>query len=197
MTVRPAPRGGMRRGVYPGSFNPPTVAHLAIAEAARRQRQLDEVVWVISEAPLAKEAVDRPLLTHRLDVLEAVASQLGWLRVEVTSAQLLADIADGYDLLVMGADKWEQIQQWHWYGSAEDRDSALARLPDLAVAPRPPIAVPDDLLLDIDVSLANVSSTAARAGFTDHMLPEARRFARRSGAWVEPDRYEAWLRSAE
>jgi len=34
-----------RLGVFPGSFNPPTVAHLALARAALRH--VDEVVFVL------------------------------------------------------------------------------------------------------------------------------------------------------
>ncbi|MDT1909227.1 hypothetical protein, partial [Acinetobacter baumannii] len=36
----------MRIGAYPGTFNPPTIAHLAVADAARAQRRLDRVVLV-------------------------------------------------------------------------------------------------------------------------------------------------------
>ncbi len=44
----------MRRGAYPGSFNPPTVAHLAIADAARRRLGLDRVDLIISRDALGK-----------------------------------------------------------------------------------------------------------------------------------------------
>ncbi len=47
-------------GVYPGSFDPPTVAHLAIAEAARDQAGLDRVVLAVSRAALGKEQRRQP-----------------------------------------------------------------------------------------------------------------------------------------
>ena len=59
-----------------------------------------------------------------------------WLGAEVTEAQLLVDIASGYDWLVLGADKWNQIREPHWYGSVAGRDAALARLPRLALVER-------------------------------------------------------------
>ena len=59
-----------RIGAYPGSFNPPTIAHVAIADAARRQRHLDRVDLVLSRVPLAKEHVQLPLFEHRVAVLE-------------------------------------------------------------------------------------------------------------------------------
>lgn len=181
-----------RIGVYPGSFNPPTIAHLALSEAARVQRRLDRIVWSISRTALAKETVDHPIFEHRLEVLHDVAAGVEWLEVVVTDAQLLVDIADGFDLVIMGADKWAQINQPHWYGSHTARDQAIAALPEIAVAPRPPHQVPASLLLRTDEAHHHVSSTNARAGETHLMLPPARSFAETSGAWLAPERYEAW-----
>ena len=64
-----------RVGIYPGSFNPPTIAHLAIAAAARDQRSLDRVVLAHSHRVLGKGEVERPLFRHRVEVLEAVAAR--------------------------------------------------------------------------------------------------------------------------
>jgi nicotinic acid mononucleotide adenylyltransferase len=182
-----------RVGVYPGSFNPPTVAHLAIAEAALRQRRLDRIELVVSRVTLAKEHIELPLVEHRIEVLERTARRVPWLAVRVTEAQLLADIAAGYDVVVMGADKWTQIQDVRWYGDAADRDEALARLPELAVVPRPPHVVPPEHTLEVPPELASVSSTAVRSGALELMTPEARAFADRTGAWIDEARYRAWL----
>ena len=182
-----------RTGVYPGSFNPPTVAHLAIAAAAREQRSLDRVDLVISRVALAKEDVALPLVEHRVEVLEATADRIPWLAARITEAQLLADIAEGYDVLIMGADKWVQINDLRWYDGEAGRRQALARLPELAIVPRPPHQVPAAHLLDVAPDLAEVSSTAARAGAVDLMTPEARRFADETGAWVDDASYRSWL----
>ena len=184
----------MRRGVYPGSFNPPTVAHLAVARAAMEQRQLDVVVLMVSRRALAKEAVEHPRFDHRLDVLSAATADHDWLRVSVTERQLLADVAEGFDVLVMGADKWDQIQQPRWYDSEDHRLASLGSLPELAIAPRPPIQVPNDHKLSIDVTATGaVSSTFARQGAVELMLPAAREFAERTGAWINQPRYDNWL----
>ena len=45
----------MIRGVYPGSFDPLTVAHLAIAEAAQRAAHLDRIDLTLSRVALGKE----------------------------------------------------------------------------------------------------------------------------------------------
>ena len=165
----------MRVGAYPGTFDPPTIAHVAIAEAARRQCGLDTVDLVVNADPLGKQGV-RPLRT-RGAMLEAVAADRPWLRVIVTDRVHLADIAAGYDVLVLGADKWAQVLDAGFYASAEERDAAVARLPQLAVAPRDGMTVPEGCVtLDVDAALGDVSSTAARAGRTEVVAPEARRF---------------------
>ncbi len=184
-----------RVGVYPGSFNPPTIAHLELSDAARRQHRLDRMVWSVSRVALAKEHVDHPRFVDRVEVLEHVASEHEWLDVQITDAQLLVEVARGFDLLVMGADKWVQINELHWYGSEQARDAAIADLPPIAVAPRPPHEVPPGLALEIDDRLGSVSSSNARSGEIGVMLPAAVAFAERTGAWLDPDRYDRWLAS--
>lgn len=182
-----------RVGVYPGSFNPPTIAHLALSEAARDQHRLDRVTWSISRTALAKETIDHPVFEHRLDVLHQVAADVPWLEIVVTEAQLLVEIADGFDLVIMGADKWVQINEPHWYGGEDARDEAIAALPDVAVAPRPPHDVPANLLLRTEERHHHISSSKARAGELHLMLPPARSFAERSGAWLDPVGYDRWV----
>jgi nicotinic acid mononucleotide adenylyltransferase len=187
----------MTVGCYPGSFNPPTTAHLAIANAARKQCDLERLDLVVSREPLGKERVEAPRLEDRLAVLDAVARSRPWLGVRVTDKQLLADVADGYDILVVGADKWAQLNDSAWYGGSDAaRDAALARLPHVVVAPRPPWPVPPERELrgvDLATLTSSVSSTAARTDKRHWMAPEAADFDTRTGAWTDPARYLRWL----
>ncbi len=183
----------MRRAVYPGSFNPPTVAHLHIARAALDLCGLDRVDLAVSRRALGKEDVDRPRFDERLHVLEQVVAGRGWLGLVVTNAQLLVDIAAGYDAVVMGADKWAQVNDPVFYGGCSNaRDDAVARLPRPIVVPRPPHPTPAAYALEVDPALGEVSSSAVRNGATAWMLPEAATFDAESGAWTDPDRYAAW-----
>ena len=186
----------MRVGVYPGTFNPPTIAHVAVAAAARTQRNLDRVVLMVSTRPINKEHVDRPLLADRLAVLRAVAACTagGWLDVGLTEHRLLVDIARGYDVLIMGADKWDQVIDPQYYDDDEARDAAVAALPELAIARRAPFNVPARWMLDVDAAHEPVSSTAAREGIREWMCAPAADFDDRTGAWTDPSRYEHWLR---
>ena len=124
------------RGAYPGTFDPPTIAHLAIAEAAAAQCGLDHVELVVNREPLGKSGM-RPLAA-RVAMLEAVAAARPWLTVVVTDKLHLADIAAEYDVLILGADKWEQVLDAGFYESVAARDDAIVRLPRLRYQQRTP-----------------------------------------------------------
>lgn len=173
---RPAATWDMaRRGVFPGSFNPMTIAHLAVARLARDAHDLDEVHLVVSRSALDKPEPPGPSLARRVELIEAELADLPWLSVRVTELQLIADIATGYDVVIMGADKWEQVNDERYYSSAEERDLAVARLPTVTVARRGDVAVADDVALETPEELRRVSSTGARQGHTDFMAPHASR----------------------
>ena len=175
-----------RVGVYPGSFNPPTIAHLAIAAAARNAHRLDELVLSVSRTALAKEHVERPPFDDRITVLRESVAHVDWLRVRVTDRQLLVDVAAGFDLLVLGADKWRQIHDPSWYGDVSARNAALDRLPPVAVVPRDGIDVPPDVELRVPEA-DGISSTRARRGDEHLMTPAARAYASRRGGWPRHD----------
>ena len=168
----------MTRGCYPGSFDPMTVAHLAIAKAARDQCGLDTLDLVLSEVALGKEDRGAPEADLRAEAIRRLGAGRPWLRVVVTPHRLLVDIAAGYDWLVMGADKWSQVADPRWYGGSDAaRDDAVRRLPRLAVAARPGHLVPDHArrldLGDDAESYAHVSSTAVRDGRHEWRAPGA------------------------
>ncbi len=171
--------GTPRIGVYPGSFDPPTIAHVHLAERAIARCGLDRLDLVISEVTLGKSDDHLTPLAERLAELQRLADGDPALGVRSTEHSLLADIAQGYDLVVMGADKWAQVLDPTWYGGVAARDAALRRLPTIALAPRPPWPMPDEdpaaaapegvevIILDIDPSHGAVSATEVRAGRTD------------------------------
>jgi nicotinic acid mononucleotide adenylyltransferase len=165
--------------VYPGSFDPPTIAHVHLAERAIVQCGLDRLDLVISVVTLGKSEDHLTPLADRLAELHRLADTNPALGVRTTEHSLLADIADGYDAVVMGADKWAQVLDPQWYGGIEARNEALSRLPRIALAPRPPWPMPDDdpaaavpsglevVILDVDEEHAPISATEVRAGRTE------------------------------
>jgi len=66
------------RAAYPGSFDPLTIAHLGIAEAARDRHALDRVDLVISEVALGKEARARVRLEERVEAIRLAGRERPW-----------------------------------------------------------------------------------------------------------------------
>lgn len=185
----------MAVGAYPGSFNPPTIAHLAVARAALDQCDLERVDLVLSRNTLGKEHRDLVRIDDRARVLEAITATRPWIGVRVTDDRFIADIAEGYDVIVVGADKWAQVIDPAWYGDSEAaRDAALARLPLVACAPRPPSPMPAGVVaLDVHPDHHGVSATHVRAGRREWMSDEAIAFDDETGAWSDPGRYRRWI----
>lgn len=122
-------------GLLPGSFDPMTLAHAALAEALR-DRGADPVVFVYSTRTLPKGGtVEPPLLTpeRRLRALVAFCEKRKGFGVALCSHGLYADQAEaaatmfpGADLEIgVGSDKILQIFDPSWY---EDSDAALGLL---------------------------------------------------------------------
>lgn len=155
----------MAIGVYPGSFDPLTIAHLTVAECAVRQLDLERVDLAISRTTLGKAHLREHTVAQRLAAIERAAASRPWLGVVLLDASLVAEIAVGYDAVVMGADKWAQVIDPEWYGGdPAARDAAVAALPRVAVAPRGALDVPPELRLEVPDHIGEVSATAVREG---------------------------------
>ena len=166
--------GMTRRGVFPGSFNPLTIAHLEIARIACESHGLDEIALVVSTVALDKSTPPGPPLAERIRLIEADLAPYPWLSIAQTDDQLIADIAHGFDAVIMGADKWEQVNDVRYYGSIEARDEAVDRLPTVLVAHRDGSVAPEDHTIATPEELRSVSSSKARAGERHLMAPHAR-----------------------
>lgn len=173
----------MTRAVYPGSFNPPTIGHLEVMRSAIEHLSLTRLDLAVSVNPLGKGPVERPSLEDRLVVLRRSVEHLEIVEVVVTEQRLIADIAAGYDVVVMGADKWRQVNDRSFYDSELHLEDALARLPKLAVAARGDDPVPEEARLPLRFDTSAISSTGARSGSTEWMTPAARAFSQREGVW--------------
>ncbi|MBK5107461.1 MAG: nicotinate (nicotinamide) nucleotide adenylyltransferase [Anaerolineales bacterium] len=61
----------MRLGIFGGTFDPPHLGHLILAEEARYQLNLDRILWLLTPvSPLKTDAVVSPW-EQRLELLEA------------------------------------------------------------------------------------------------------------------------------
>ena len=136
---------GLRIGILPGSFNPLTNAHAALARVALAAGGLDAVYLALSRRTVDKEGVDRPSQADRALVLCRYARRQPRHGVLLFNRGLYAEQAeaararfpDAREIgFVVGFDKARQIFDPGYY---TDREAALARLfaaATLLVAPR-------------------------------------------------------------
>jgi nicotinate-nucleotide adenylyltransferase len=136
-------RAGDRVGLFGGSFNPPHLAHLAVAEAARDQLGLDRVLWVPAATPPHKQGQTMPAAEYRLamtrravesnaafSVSEAEVERAG-ISYTVETIRALQEEHPAVDFsLLLGGDSLAQFERW------VRPDEILRRVP-LVVYPRP------------------------------------------------------------
>jgi nicotinamide-nucleotide adenylyltransferase len=148
----PLPRGEII--VFPGSFNPPTTAHLALLRQARHFARLEAVrgrgsmqlYAALSKHIVDKETVERPLLLDRILLLDnLLRRRFPHAGILLFNRGLYVEQAQAVHtsfpqvrrlLFLMGFDKIVQILDPHYY---EDREAALHdlfALAELLVAPR-------------------------------------------------------------
>ncbi len=59
----------MRIGIFGGTFDPPHVGHLILAEECRSQLQLDLLLWVVTDNPPHKQYTNVSPIEQRLDLV--------------------------------------------------------------------------------------------------------------------------------
>ncbi len=173
----------MTIAVYPGSFNPPTLGHIEIVKAAIEAFSLKRIDLAISEIALGKENVKAPSIDDRMKILQGSVSGVKGAHVVRTSKQLIADIAEGYDVVILGADKWAQLQDLAFYKDEAHMRDCLGRLPRLAVAPRNNIPVPEEILLKVSEGIRPISSSGVREGKFEWMTEEAKKYGQSNSFW--------------
>jgi nicotinate-nucleotide adenylyltransferase len=168
-----------RIGVYGGSFDPPHMAHLAMARVARDALALDELRLMPAGQPWQKpglraDAAQREAMLHllvdneaRLLVDTRELHREGASYTVDTLRELAREVPGAELFLVMGADQFARLHTW--------RDAAeLPRLATLAVAARegqavrppagwvgPPPAWQELPLPRLDISATQVRRRAA------------------------------------
>lgn len=183
-----------RVGLLPGAYNPPTMAHVALGEAAQRRFELDQVVQIIPRS-LPHKRIARPTVEHRLEwIAELARIRKGWaacaceagLVVDIVDA-LRREIGDACELFVIaGRDAAERYATWD-YGDREGFGDQLKRFTLLVggrggsyrVAPeRAGRILPFEIApAHAETSSSMVRSAIARGEDWDHLVPaEIRRF---------------------
>jgi nicotinate-nucleotide adenylyltransferase len=166
-----------RLGILGGSFDPPHLAHLAVASEACHALALERVLFVPAAAPPHKGAGERTSAAVRLEMtalatdddlrftVSGIEIERGLVYTVDTLRALGSRYADHELVFVMGSDSLLQLETWH-------EPEELLSLCSLAVAPRPgdaPEAIGaaaarwgDQRVALLDVPLLDVSSSAVR-----------------------------------
>lgn len=173
--------------LFAGAFNPPTVAHLALARAA--MQRVYEVLFVLPRA-FPHKGYDGADLNTRVEMLHAAVAKERGFSIAVSESGLFRAIARecreiyGPEVklsFLCGRDAAERILEWD-YGS-ETTPVEMLREFDLLVAGRrghlePPLHVKHaierlDLPGDFDlISSTEVRHRIARGEPWEHLVPE-------------------------
>lgn len=151
----PQPRGTII--VFPGSFNPPTMAHLALLKEARKLAhqhavsdadgsQTIALYTAISRHIVDKEQVERPLVLDRIVLLQTVLQgHLPGAGIMLFNRGLYVEQAEAVRgsflqverlFFLIGFDKIVQILDPRYYENRDDALNELFKLAGLLVAPR-------------------------------------------------------------
>ncbi|MCS3633024.1 nicotinate (nicotinamide) nucleotide adenylyltransferase [Salinibacter ruber] len=116
----------MTVGLFGGSFNPPHVAHLVVAEVVRDQFGLDEVWWIPNATPPHKPNDELAAVQHRLAMTERTVESNPAFRVcgveverdgvsyTVETLRVLQDQHPDTDFaLILGSDSLDHFADWH------------------------------------------------------------------------------------
>ncbi len=182
-----------------GTFDPPHLAHLVLAAAARRALALDRVLFVPAGEPWRKAGRDVSSASARVRMVEAAVAALPWAEVSTIeveragpsySAETMEALAAAHTgggepaewWFILGSDALADLPNWH----EPARLLAAARLA-LIRRPDGDIDVPATLLsafpgiearIDpVPTPALDVASTELRARIrsgrsTQHLLPE-------------------------
>lgn len=184
-----------RIGLFGGSFNPPHVAHLAVAEAACEQAGLDRVLWVPAATSPFKQGEAMPSAAHRLAMTRlAVAGndafEVSDIEVEragvsytVETARALQEAHPEVDFrLIIGGDSLAGFAGWHRAEEIAERVQLVVyHRPGWEVGVLPPYLA--GRVAFVDAPPIDLSSTAVRA----HLR------AGRSARYLVPDAVLAYI----
>jgi nicotinate-nucleotide adenylyltransferase len=199
----------VRLGVLGGTFDPPHVGHLILAEEARTRLQLDKVLFVPAGDPWRKAGQEITLAQHRLAMVQLMLVsdphfEVSTLEVERPGPSYTVDTLEalhqqhgsGLELyFILGEDALHDMPHW--------KDPArIVSLAWLAVAPRPhgsesgvvdlEDVVPglSERIVPLPMPTIDISSTAlrerARAGLSlRYLVPLAvEEYIRRHGLYA-------------
>ncbi|HSW50555.1 MAG TPA: hypothetical protein VLH09_10290 [Bryobacteraceae bacterium] len=183
---RRTPQDPRRLGIFPGTFNPPTRAHVALGQAALER--VDEVLFVLPRL-LPHKSYEGVGLDGRLRIMESVITLSPRFSLASTEKGLFADIAEecrrayGPDVglvLICGRDAAERAVEWD-YGEPGAFRKMLGGFELLVAARRGAFRIPSGLedrfhLIELSQEYEGLSASMIREGIRlgepwEHLVP--------------------------
>lgn len=156
LSKRAAASRPARLGVLGGAYNPITLAHLAVGEAAMRNFGIDEVLFLLPQVPPHK-TIFGASLEQRLEMMRLAAADVAHASVGISSHGLFVDMYEGLLAIyphrpevffLTGRDAAERILAWHY----DDAETVLKRMFEsfqfIVCSRNGPFRLPDDPLLE-------------------------------------------------
>jgi nicotinate-nucleotide adenylyltransferase len=116
----------MRIGVFGGTFDPPHMGHLILAEECRTQLELDKLLWVVTNQPPHKQGIEISPVEKRIElVLMTIAGNPSFelSRVDInrpgphyaldTILLLRKQFPEAGLFYLMGGDSLHDLPIWH------------------------------------------------------------------------------------
>ncbi len=132
----------MKIGVFGGTFDPPHIGHLILADEACGQLDLDYMLWMPTACPPHKTGEDITDIQHRLDMVRSAIDnnprfQLSKIEIDRPHPQYTVDTMRFLqyshpkdDLIyLMGGDSLINLHKWHEPRKFVDICSALGVMP--------------------------------------------------------------------
>jgi nicotinate-nucleotide adenylyltransferase len=114
-----------RIGILGGTFNPPHLGHLIIANEVQNQLEFDELWFMPNQEPPHKDTNNDIKSVHRLEMLSAAIADNPYFKVEsielerrgksytYDTMKLLTDRYDYEFYFIIGADMIEYLPKWY------------------------------------------------------------------------------------
>jgi nicotinate-nucleotide adenylyltransferase len=198
----------MRIGIFGGTFDPPHVGHLILADEARSQLELDQVFWVLTPFPPHKQDIHITSLDIRLEMLKLTIwddPDFVVSRVEMdregphyavdTMKGLSKMYPDSELIYLMGGDSLKDLTTWHRpsaFVAACNKLGVMGRpgsKPDLSKLEKQIPGIGEKVRL-IEAPMLEISSSEIRqritAGrpFRHFLTPEVYRFIVERGLYL-------------
>lgn len=166
-----------RIGLFGGSFNPPHLAHLALARLALAHLHLDEVRWLPAGAPWQKPAGELAAPALRRDMVAAlIAGEPGFVLDErelhrqgpsytLDTVREFQSEQPGAELwLIIGQDQYARLHTWRGAPELLARVKlAVAAREGQPVAPPPELAALSHTAVVLPLPRTDISATEIRA----------------------------------